>query len=81
MNTTTIITIAIAILAVLGLGGVLTASRRADIKEVGSLSRETRKRDRNAAKVARNSTRDGFLDDPTLADRQVNQSDRSQITN
>jgi hypothetical protein len=31
--------------------------------------------------AARNSTRDGFLDDPTLADRQVNQSDRSQITN
>jgi len=58
MNTTTIITIAIAILAVLGLGGVLTASRRADIKGVGSLSRETKKRDRNAAKVARNSTRD-----------------------
>ena len=58
MNTTTIITIAIAVLAVLGLGGVLTASRRADLKEVGSLSRETRKRDRNAAKVARNSTRD-----------------------
>ena len=58
MNTTTIITIAIAVLAVLGLGGVLTASRRADIKEVGSLSRETRQRDRNAAKVARNSTRD-----------------------
>ena len=58
MNTTTIITIAIAVLAVLGLGGVLTASRRADIKGVGSLSRETKKRDRNAAKVARNSTRD-----------------------
>ena len=58
MNTTTIITIAIAVLAVLGLGGVLTASRRADLKEVGSLSRETKKRDRNAAKVARNSTRD-----------------------
>ena len=58
MNTTTIITIAIAVLAVLGLGGVLTASRRADIKGVGTLSRETKKRDRNAAKVARNSTRD-----------------------
>ena len=58
MNSTTIITIAIATLAVLGLGGVLTASRRADIKGVGSLSRETKKRDRNAAKVARNSTRD-----------------------
>ena len=58
MNTTTIITIAIAVFAVLGLGGVLTASRRADIKGVGSLSRETKKRDRNAAKVARNSTRD-----------------------
>ena len=37
---------------------MLTASRRADLKRVGSLSRETKKRDRNAAKVARNSTRD-----------------------
>ncbi len=58
MNSTSIITIAIAVLAVLGLGVVLTASRRSDIKGVGSLSRETRKRDRNAAKVARNSSRE-----------------------
>ncbi|GBL20689.1 cytochrome b6-f complex iron-sulfur subunit [Acidimicrobiaceae bacterium] len=58
MSSTTIITIAIAVLAVLGLGVVLTASRRSDIKGVGSLSRETRKRDRNAAKVARNSSRE-----------------------
>lgn len=58
MSSTTIITIAIAVLAVLGLGVVLSASRRSDIKGVGSLSRETRKRDRNAAKVARNSSRE-----------------------
>ena len=58
MNSTSIITIAIAVLALLGLGVVLTASRRSDIKGVGSLSRETRKRDRNAAKVARNSSRE-----------------------
>lgn len=31
--------------------------------------------------AARKSTRDGYLDDPTLADRQVSGSDRSQITN
>ena len=58
MNSTSIITIAIAVLAVLGLGVVLTASRRSDIKGVGTLSRETRKRYRNAAKVARNSSRE-----------------------
>ena len=58
MNSTSIITIAIAVLAVLGLGVVLTSSRRSDIKGVGTLSRETRKRDRNAAKVARNSSRE-----------------------
>ena len=58
MNSTSIITIAIAVLAVLGLGVVLTASRRSDLKGVGTLSRETRKRDRNAAKVARNSSRE-----------------------
>ncbi len=58
MNSTSIITIAIAIFALLGLGVVLTATRRSDFKGVGSLSRETRKRDRNAAKVARNSSRE-----------------------
>jgi hypothetical protein len=31
--------------------------------------------------AARKSTRGGYLDDPTLSDRQVNQGDRSQITN
>lgn len=29
--------------------------------------------------AARKSTRDGYLDDPTLADREVSSSDRSQI--
>ena len=48
MNSTTIITIAIAVLAVLGLGVVLTATRRSDMSGVGVLSRETRKRDRDA---------------------------------
>jgi hypothetical protein len=31
--------------------------------------------------AARKSTRGGYLDDPTLADRQVSGSDRSQISN
>ena len=31
--------------------------------------------------AARKSTRDGYLDDPTLADRQVAGSERSQISN
>jgi hypothetical protein len=31
--------------------------------------------------AARKSTRDGYLDDPTLSDRQVSGSDRSQISN
>lgn len=31
--------------------------------------------------AARKSTRDGFLDDPTLSDRQMSGSDRSQISN
>lgn len=50
MNSTTIITLAVAALAVLGLAVVLTASRRSDVGGVGSLSRETRKRDRSVAK-------------------------------
>jgi hypothetical protein len=31
--------------------------------------------------AARKATRDGYLDDPTLSDRQVSGSDRSQISN
>jgi cytochrome b6-f complex iron-sulfur subunit len=58
MNSTTIITIAIAVLAVLGLGVVLTATRRSDMSGVGVLSRETRKRDRDAKKSSRNGRRD-----------------------
>jgi cytochrome b6-f complex iron-sulfur subunit len=58
MNSTTIITIAIAVLAVLGLGVVLTATRRSDMSGVGVLSRETRKRDRDAKKSSRSARRD-----------------------
>ena len=58
MNSTTIITIAIAVLAVLGLGVVLTATRRSDMGGKGVLSRETRKRDRDAKKSSRNVRRD-----------------------
>ncbi len=58
MNSTTIITIAIAVFAVLGLGVVLTATRRSDMSGVGVLSRETRKRDRDAKKSSRNARRD-----------------------
>ncbi|GDX33259.1 hypothetical protein LBMAG16_00900 [Actinomycetes bacterium] len=58
MNSTTIITLAVAALAVLGLAVVLTASRRSDVGGVGSLSRETRKRDRSVAKKAKSSSRE-----------------------
>jgi cytochrome b6-f complex iron-sulfur subunit len=58
MNSTTIITIAIAVLAVLGLGVVLTATRRSDMSGIGVLSRETRRRDRDAKKSSRNARRD-----------------------
>ena len=58
MNSTTLITIAIAVLPVLGLGVVLTATRRSDMSGVGVLSRETRKRDRDAKKSSRNARRD-----------------------
>ena len=58
MNSTTVITIAIAVLAVLGLGVVLTATRRSDMSGVGVLSRETRKRDRDAKKSSRSARRD-----------------------
>jgi cytochrome b6-f complex iron-sulfur subunit len=58
MNSTTIITLAVAVLAVLGLAVVLTASRRSDVGGTGSLSRETRKRDRSIAKKAKSSARE-----------------------
>lgn len=58
MDTTTIIAISIAVLIVLGLGVVLTASRRSDVRGVGSLSRETRRRDRGDVVVQPTSGRD-----------------------
>lgn len=58
MSSTTIITLAVAVLAVLGLAVVLTASRRSDVGGTGSLSRETRKRDRSVAKKAKSSSRE-----------------------
>ena len=58
MSSTTIITLAVAVLAVLGLAVVLTASRRSDVGGIGSLSRETRKRDRSVAKKAKSSSRE-----------------------
>ncbi|MCX6531425.1 MAG: ubiquinol-cytochrome c reductase iron-sulfur subunit [Actinobacteria bacterium] len=58
MNSTTIITLAVAVLAVLGLAVVLTASRRSDVGGTGSLSRETRKRDRSIAKKAKSSSKE-----------------------
>lgn len=46
MNSTAIITITIAVIAVLGLGVVFTAARRSEVRGLGSLSRETRRKDR-----------------------------------
>ena len=42
----------------LGLAVVLTASRRSDVGGIGSLSRETRKRDRSVAKKAKSSSQE-----------------------
>ncbi len=46
LSTTVIIVSAVAVLVVLGLGIVVTASRRTETRGIGSLSRETRRRDR-----------------------------------
>ena len=46
MSTTTIIISAVVVIVVLGLGVVLTASRRTDSRGIGALSRETRRKDR-----------------------------------
>ena len=46
MSTTSIITIAVAVLILAGLGIVLTSARRSEVRGAGSLSRETRKKDR-----------------------------------
>jgi cytochrome b6-f complex iron-sulfur subunit len=46
MSTTSIITIAVAVLILAGLGVVLTSARRSEVRGPGSLSRETRKKDR-----------------------------------
>ena len=48
MTTTQIVTIAIAILIIAGVGVVLTSSRRESVRGVGTLARETRKNDRGA---------------------------------
>ena len=46
MTTTQIITIAVAVLIVAGVGIVLTSSRNSGVRGTGSLARETRKKDR-----------------------------------
>lgn len=58
METTTILTIAVAVLVVLGLGVVLTASRRTEARGIGSLSRQTRRRDRGNVAAPQKSGRD-----------------------
>ena len=58
MNSTIIITISIAAIAVLALGIVLTASRRSEQRGIGSLSRETRRQDRGIETAPQPSGRD-----------------------
>ena len=48
MTTIQIITIAIAVLLVAGVGVVLTSSRAPGVRGTGTLARETRKKDRGA---------------------------------
>jgi cytochrome b6-f complex iron-sulfur subunit len=49
MNAAAIVGVGVAVVVVLGAVLFLTASRRADVRGAGALSRETRKRDRGAA--------------------------------
>jgi cytochrome b6-f complex iron-sulfur subunit len=58
MSTTSIITIAVAVLILAGLGVVLTSARRSAVRGAGSLSRETRKKDRGKVDPDRISGRD-----------------------
>src|SRR4051812_14710102 len=48
MSTAAIITIAVVVVVVLGAIAFITAARRSDVRGAGALSRETRKRDRDA---------------------------------
>lgn len=57
-STTFIIVSAVVVVVVLGLGVVITASRRTETRGVGSLSRETRRRDRSEIEVPEASGRD-----------------------
>jgi len=52
MSTTTLLTIAVAVIIVAGLAVVLTSARRSDVRGTGTLSRETRRRDKRAATAA-----------------------------
>jgi cytochrome b6-f complex iron-sulfur subunit len=58
MSTTSIITIAVAVLILAGLGIVLTSARRSEVRGAGTLSRETRKKDRGKVDPERISGRD-----------------------
>lgn len=58
MSTTTIILSAVVVIVVLGLGVVLTASRRTEARGIGSLSRETRRKDRGNLAESATSGRD-----------------------
>src|SRR5689334_4005070 len=48
MSTAAIITIAVVVVLVLGAIAFITAARRSDVRGAGALSRETRKRDKDA---------------------------------
>ena len=70
METSTIIIVsAVAVIVVLGLGVVLTASRRTEARGIGSLSRETRRKDRGEVTEASTSGRD--IESAAVAARSV----------
>ena len=68
-SATVIIVSAVAVIVVLGLGVVLTASRRTDARGIGSLSRETRRKDRGEVSGASTSGRD--IESAAVAARSV----------
>jgi len=68
-SATVIIVSAVAVIVVLGLGVVLTASRRTDARGIGSLSRETRRKDRGEVTEASTLGRD--IESAAVAARSV----------
>ena len=76
MSSTSIITIAIAVIIVAGIGIVLTSARRTGVRGTGSLARETRRKDRGKLDPSVVSGRD--VEAAAVASRTVSLAPRPQ---